>query len=119
MLKTLKISLVGLSLMILQSFTMKTENTIIGTYGVSKNDPSGIELVINENHTFSYKDFSNPKKTINTTGTWKTSKGIVILTSTDFTGTFHNKWKFTPDGHIAKSRKGMTYYTLCKAKIVR
>ena len=119
MLKTLKISLVGLSLLIFQSFKIKTNNNIIGTYGVSINDPSGIQLVINEDQTFSYKDFSNPKKTINTTGTWKTSKGIVILTSTNFTGTFHNKWKFTEDGDIAKSRKGITYYTLCKAKIKR
>jgi hypothetical protein len=117
MTKLLKISLVSLMLLASASFTAEVKNTFVGTYGVSNSDQSGIELVINKNHTFSYKDFSNPKDKINTTGVWKVSKGFVVLTSTASTGSFHRKWKFSADGKKAKSRKGMTYYTLCKRKI--
>ncbi len=116
MMNTFKISAISLMLLVFQSFTVETTSTIIGAYGVSSNDPSGIALAINENHTFSYTDFSNPEKKINASGTWKTNKGFVVLTSINYQGTFHNKWKFNSDGDIAKSRKGITYYTLCKTK---
>ena len=102
-------------IMIFQSFSVK-ENLIFGTYGITNTDPSGIELVINENHTFTFKDFSNPKNKINTTGTWAIKKEFIVLKSSDSNQKFHTKWKITNKGSKAKSRKGMTFYTLCKIK---
>ena len=95
------------------SFTNATYD-FIGTYGVYENDPSNIKLTIDENHTYSYQDFSDPKNKINITGNWELKGNTVELKTNNIQYTFHNKWKFSKNGQIAKSRKGLTYYTLCK-----
>jgi hypothetical protein len=95
------------------SFTHVPEPGFIGTYGVSKNDPSHIELTLNKDHTFSYQDFSVPGKKINVAGNWE-KKGKYVILKTDTKVSFHDKWKFSEDGSIAKSRNGMTFYALEK-----
>ena len=113
MIKKFKIALLGFALMIFQSFTLITNN-IIGVYGVSTSDSSVIQLQLDEDRTFTFQDYSNPNKKINISGTWEQKKGSVILSSPDYEGDFHSKWKFSKNFNMAKSRKGMTFYTLCK-----
>tara|TARA_R110002050_G_scaffold149463_1_gene276064 strand:+ start:112117 stop:112464 length:348 start_codon:yes stop_codon:yes gene_type:complete len=114
MINTFKILIISLILWVFQSFTLKSNSNIIGSYGVSTNDPSVIEMVIKEDHTFIYKDFSNPNSRINISGSWELVKGQEVLLTSNFKGKFHNKWKFSTDGNVAKSRRGMTFYTLRK-----
>ncbi|MES2515785.1 MAG: hypothetical protein V4580_16650 [Bacteroidota bacterium] len=96
------------------SFTTVSEPGFIGTYGVSKDDPSHIELKLNKDHTFSYQDFSVPSKKINVVGNWELKHNYVILKTADTKVSFHHKWKFNADGSTAKSRNGLTFYTLEK-----
>lgn len=96
------------------SFTKYPENHLAGTYGVSKEDLSQIRLTLNEDHSFTYQDFSNSSKRIAVEGNWELKGKFVVLENTDSKYSFHRKWKISKNGMIAKSRKGMTFYRLCK-----
>lgn len=95
-------------------FNSEKINGIVGTYGVSDNNPNGIQLTLNPNNTFHYKDFSNPNKKIDTHGEWKLENGKVILFNYESTHAFHNKWELQSDGCRIKSRKGLSIYTLVR-----
>ena len=98
----------------IMSFTNETNFNFIGTFGVTANDPAHITLTLNEDYTFKYQDFSNPKKKIDIQGNWEWNGKV--LTFKNYTSKYpvHAKWRFTKNGQTAKSRKGMTFYTLCK-----
>lgn len=93
-----------------QSF-IQTQPNYIGTFGVTSDDPSQLKLSIEKDGNFSYQDFSNPTKRIEVNGTWKVHGKSVILTSSSAIK-FHSKWKFNDNGTVAKSRKGLSFYTL-------
>lgn len=101
-------------LLALFSFTGITELDFVGTYGVSENDPARIELTLNKDKTFTYKDLSNPVKQIDVKGNWSVKNNEVLLKNYDSEFSFHTKWKIIKDGMVTKSRKGMTFYTLIK-----
>ncbi len=101
-----------LSIVTMPSFA--GEQKITGTYGTSPRDPAAVSLTLNENHSFSYRDLSNPSKKIDITGTWKQKGKAIVLSSPASKYAFHRKWKISGDGQSAKSRKGFTYYRLCK-----
>ena len=109
----IKITLVVIVLATL-SFTKAPGDHLTGTYGVSKNDPSCIALSLKEDHTFTYRDLSEPVKPIHVSGNWEVKGKYVVLKNTGPACSFHHKWKISEDGVVAKSRKGMTFYTLNK-----
>ena len=96
------------------SFTNIAEYDITGTYGVSKNDPSKIELTLNRDNTFAYQDFSNSNKKIDVTGNWEVKNKHIVLNNYSSEFSFHHSWKIVKNGLVVKSRKGMTFYTLIK-----
>jgi hypothetical protein len=85
----------------------------LGTFTVSADDASQITLMIKEDGTFYYQDFSNTKNKIQVTGTWQLQKRTVTLVHKSATR-FHDKWKISKDGMAATSRKGALYYRLIK-----
>jgi uncharacterized protein (DUF2147 family) len=99
---------------VLMSFTNVEDSSFIGTYGVPESDPNVIELTLNADNTFTYKDFSNPDKKIDVRGNWEAKNEVVVLKNYTSDFSFHHKWKIKMDGKVAKSRKGMTFYTLRK-----
>ena len=109
---TLLLSIIVLST--IMAFTYSTTPDFTGTFGVSDNDPCNIELKINNDNTFSFIDYSSKNKKINTTGNWELKNKYIVLISSTPSLKFHNKWKISKNGTIAKSRKGMTYYTLLR-----
>ena len=117
--KILKIAVVMAVVIISQSFTTDMASKIHGTYGVSSKDHSRIKLVINEDHTFSYQDFSDQNNKIDTQGTWENKNQYVQLKSNKPNVKFHDKWKVSNNGAKAKSRKGLTYYTLCRVNLTK
>jgi len=98
------------------SFGFKAPNSaeFTGTYGVGDNDPSQIELVLNEDYTYTYQDFSNPKKNIKVSGEWELKSKNTVLLKSDSELSFHKKWKIVVEGKTAKSRNGLCFYTLNK-----
>ena len=99
-------------IVLLSSFT--TTRTFTGTYGVSSADPSQIKLSIQADHTFTYQDFSVAGNTIEVKGTWSMKGKKVVLKSDDATAKFHRVWSFDEGGKIARSRRGLCWYRLCK-----
>lgn len=99
---------------LLCSFAPIEPEPFIGTYGVSDLDPSDIQLTIQGDHTFYYQDFSNPDRKIVRSGTWSMKGKHVVLKDKAKTKNFHHVWKFRNDGRVAQSRKGITFYRLCK-----
>lgn len=87
---------------------------LAGTYTVSENDPSQIQLVLNADNTFSYRDYSNAAEKIEVKGKWESKGRSIQLLSSTSTVSFHDKWKIDQEGNVAKSRKGMCFYTLRK-----
>jgi len=112
--KAIQNLLIASAVLILSSFSNKQPIDFTGTYGVSDNDPSKIELVLNGDRTFTYQDFSNPNAQLNVKGNWEIENSQVILKDYNTELSFHSKWKIAKDGKIIKSRKGMTFYTLQK-----
>ena len=110
---TIKASFLIFTAFFLFSFTQNSVLDYVGTYGVTDNDPSQIELVLNKDFTFTYTDLSSSSRPIKAKGKWiLKNKRVYLLNRTDFV--FHTKWKFSKDGKTAKSRKGLTYYSLAK-----
>lgn len=103
-------------LLIISTFGFKATNSteLTGTYGVSDTDPSQIELVLNEDHSYTYQDFSNSAKKIEVSGEWELKNKNTILLKSDSELSFHNKWKIVDEGKTAKSRNGLCFYTLGK-----
>lgn len=110
-LKTLSVIVTAFLLI---SFTDVTSNNFIGTYGVSGSDPSDIKLTIHADHTYTYQDFSDSKNTISVSGNWTIKGKKVLLENSDPGKKFHTVWSFTDNGQVAKSRKGLLFYRLCR-----
>jgi len=114
MTKTLKILPVLMLALFMPSFTNTDAEKFIGTYEVSVSDPAQIKLTINADHTFYYQDFSVASKKIMVKGNWTQKGKTVVLINTDSKTRFHNVWTFAENGQVAKSRKGLAFYRLCK-----
>ena len=112
--KNIQTSFIAALLLTLSSFVNSTPTEFTGVYGVSENDPSQIELTLNEDKTFSYKDFSNPSKKIDVNGNWELKNKHIHFINYSSVYSFHSKWKIVDHGKVAKSRKGITFYTLVK-----
>ena len=111
---TIQTSLIVIVIITLSSFTQVAELDYAGTYGVSENDNSKIELTLNKDKTFTYKDLSNSAKPIDVKGNWEVKNNKIILKDYESECSFHSKWKISKDGKLAESRKGLTFYSLIK-----
>lgn len=114
MTKSIKFLTTLMAIIFLSSFTDKNSNEFIGTYGVSESDPSQIKLTINSDNTFFYQDFSIADKKLIIKGNWTSKGNNVFLKDNSSNRKFHNVWTISENGHVAKSRKGLTFYRLCK-----
>jgi len=112
--RILKTTLSLLFLATLFSFTTIDKESIVGVYGVCESDPSAIQLTLNDDQTFTYRDHSNPNKRIDVQGNWELKNKNVVLTNYTSDYSFHTKWKIDQDGKVAKSKKGLTWYTLVR-----
>lgn len=112
--RIIQTSLIAGALLTLFSFTNSAELDFAGTYGVSVKDRVEIELQLNEDKTFAYKDLSNPSKPINVKGDWTVKNNTILLQNYDSEFSFHLKWKIVKDGMVAKSRNGLAFYSLSR-----
>ncbi|MCB0734602.1 MAG: hypothetical protein H6608_12360 [Flavobacteriales bacterium] len=95
------------------SFKLTDNRSVTGTYGVSASDPSGIELIIHDDHTFQYRDRSDANNPISASGTWSEKGNKIVLNDATQTN-FHRIWTIEEDGSAARSRKGLSFYRLCR-----
>ena len=112
--KVLKPIILATFLIFSFGFKVDREAKYAGVFGVSKNDPSQIELRINPDKTFSFQNFCNPKKKIKTQGNWELKNNTIILTNFTSEHAFHTKWKLEADGKAIKSRKGLNFWRLAR-----
>lgn len=110
----IKVSFLVVLITVSYAFTEKSDSEFIGVYGVSADDPSQIQLVLNDDHSFTYQDFSNPDHKIDVDGKWELKNDKIILSGSDINLRFHSKWKISDDGQVAKSRMGMSFYSLVR-----
>lgn len=101
-------------LLLASSFAAQAGYNFVGTYGVSKTDPSQIHLTINQDHTYTYRENRGAKGTVEIRGNWEMKGKTVVLNNTSSDMHIHNKWRFKQEGKIAKSRRGLSFYTLGK-----
>lgn len=99
---------------LMSSFTKNNADQFVGAYGVAESDPSQIKLIINADHTFYYQDFSIAEDKIVVEGNWTMNGNKVVLKNNGGEIKFHDSWTFEKDGQIAKSRKDLSFYRLCK-----
>ncbi|MBK9014448.1 MAG: hypothetical protein IPM82_10365 [Saprospiraceae bacterium] len=108
--------------MIAMSFTgvpctneMILETKIYGTCGCGNNVEADlkIELTINPDHSFHYRNVSNPSKKVDVKGHWSMNSNMVVLKGDDAESTFHNEWKFDKNQLCIQSRKGLYFIRLC------
>ncbi len=114
MIKAIKIFTTVAAITLLSSFTMPSTNDFLGTYSVPDSDPAQIQLTLNADHTFYYQDFSVSTNKIAVTGNWTQKGNKVMLEESESGMQFHNDWTFVENGQVAKSRKGLSFYRLCK-----
>jgi len=111
---SLKLFSLVLVSVLLFSFTPDKSPVYTGTYGVGEADPSKITLTINADNTFSYQDYSVATAKIDISGSWTAKGDRVVLKANDPKVKFHKVWLFDKDGKVAKSRKGLCWYRLCR-----
>ncbi len=104
----------ALAITISLAFTSGIDEGVDITYGVSESDPSGIELHLTKNFEFTYQDFSNPDDKIQVQGTYTMKNEKIELVSDTDEVKFHNKWTLSDSRMKAKSRKGISFYSLHK-----
>lgn len=102
------------TVVLMSSFTGQNPPAFIGTYGVSSSGPSQIVLTINADHTFYYQDLSVEGKEVIINGSWTQQGRKVVLKDNKASEAFHDLWSFVDNGQVAKSRKGLSFYRLCK-----
>lgn len=110
-----KISLSFLLLLfILFQFSFKAESKkgLNTTYGICEVEESVIELDLNEDFSFSYRDVSNATKPILVRGNYKRLGNKIILNSEIKGIKFHRLWKLSDDLKVVRSRKALAFYTL-------
>lgn len=94
------------------AFTNVKNHGLDVTFGFCEYDPSQIELTLKKDYTFTYQDFSISAKKVKVEGTYEIKKNTILLSSTTQEVVYHNKWRISNDKKVAKSRKGLTFYTL-------
>ena len=114
MIKANKILTALMTIIVLSSFTNKNPGEFIGTYSVSETDPAQITLTIHADHTFTYQDYSASENKIDAKGHWTLKGQKVILQDNSTDVKFHDEWSFDEKGQVAKSRKGLSFYRLCR-----
>jgi hypothetical protein len=112
--KQIKIIAALFTIIFFSSFRFSTNEEPIGTYGVTASNPSQLKLSIHADHTFKYQDYSNPKQPVVVSGKWILKGKKVVLIGSNSEQSFHHVWSFTQNGQVAKSRKGMCFYRICK-----
>lgn len=114
MIKPTQILTAVMTIILMSSFTNKNTPDFMGTYSVSESDPARIILTINADQTYSFQDWSASDKKITIKGNW-TLKGQKVVLHDNSSGIkFHDEWTFDDEGQVAKSRKGFSFYRLCK-----
>ncbi|PWH86471.1 hypothetical protein [Brumimicrobium oceani] len=80
----------------------------IGVYG----SKGSYAIIINPDMTFTYID-NTQTKNINVSGKWE-FKGKEITLKSDTKSKMISKWTLTNKDSCLKSKKGFTFYTLCR-----
>lgn len=115
--KTLLSSVFVLLMLTLTSSTPKNKVGAFekfGTYmGAGTAATSPLQLQLNADHTYSYKDLTNTRKQIQITGNWEQDGHRIYLKGHEEIK-FHSNWKIDPNCLCLKSNKGMTFYRLCQ-----
>jgi hypothetical protein len=110
--KTITYLIIPLLSGVLISFTNPVNSGLDVTFGVTSSDPSRIELSLNEDFSYTYHDFSNPRNQVSVSGTYERDGNTIYLLSEE--NDFHQKWKIKEDGAVATSRLGLCFYRLRK-----
>ena len=96
-------------LFLFNSFTLKKDSKFIGTYG-----DEIMELVLNENHSFSFKSNFDSDNKIDQKGTWEIKRGKAFLKCENKNSAMPVLWKLKNEGKTIKSRNKFVFYTLQK-----
>ena len=94
------------------SFSKVDKEGISQTYRVLEQEPSPVELKLNKDFTFQYTDYAIKEHNAIIRGTYLIKGRNVMLQAENSTIRFHDRWKISEDGNIAKSRKGLSFYRL-------
>jgi hypothetical protein len=106
--KSMKIFVLCSIVFILSAFKSEPNESLTGTFG---SPDKTIQLIIKDDHSFLYTNFSSPTKPLIVSGTWEAKNKKVHL-KTSGPARYHKVWKISPDGRTAKSQNGLLWYTL-------
>jgi len=100
---------------------VKKLNLKTGAYGVcscenTNDNVTRVELIINEDNTFSYFDNTNSSKIIDIKGSWALNDNTIILKGYKSDSSINNKWAIDKNEKCLKSRKGLEWTRLCHIK---
>ncbi|MFD1551116.1 hypothetical protein DNU06_04040 [Putridiphycobacter roseus] len=87
---------------------------LIGTYSVCQIENYPVALTLNQDLSFTYRDKTDLSNPIVVSGAWSMDKNTIILKDKNGSTNFHRKWKLKKDNCGIASRKGMSFYSLCK-----
>ena len=98
----------------LMSFTQENKKNLKVIYGITILDSSYLQLTINADSTFIYKDHSNRNNKIDVNGVCQFKGEKIVLVSKNNKTKFHDVWTFEKDKNAVKSRKGLCFYRLVR-----
>lgn len=102
------------------SFESSTKKVTVltGIYGVCQCEDMQanlrrIELILKEDYTFHYIDFSNPKDKIDVKGKWIQYRNKVVFYEYASKLSIRDKWTVNANGKCLLSRKGLNFVRYC------
>jgi len=111
-----------LGMLCLLSFSLVAKETPsgpkIGSYGICRSvtaseKASMIELNLNKDLSFTYKDITDPKHPLQLSGTYISKGNKVELIPNQAETSFHKNWKFEEEGKCITSRHKLNFRRIC------
>ncbi len=120
--QTKKLLIGALAVFMFMSFSRsKTRNMLTGTYSTcgcenQADQEKKFGLILNDDNTFHYFDYTNPIEKIDVNGNWVLNKNTISLKNYSSAFKIEQQWKIEKNGKCIKSRLGLKFTRICNVE---
>jgi hypothetical protein len=117
--KTMNLLAIVLMFISFKNTPSPIEELIVGEYGICAHDnttESSINLKLQSNHTFTYREVISSNETISSAGNWSLKNNSLVLNNIGTSVKMPLVWHADSNASFLKARKGLKFYRICNLK---